>query len=300
MSPTQIQAVPYVKQQLEPASWQQQRIDHRQRIGELIDGYLERRSHQRKDPVMDFLFEYYAFRPSYLKSWTPGLGTLLLEGSSADWRFEEMAQTQGDCYLDVSYFDEDRISAAQWILDVLQKSADSKPSFGCFGMHEWAMVYKADRVRHDYLSLRMEKDELAEFVESRPLVCTHFDAFRFFTEEAKPQNRHHLSRNNFADMEQPGCLHTNMDLYKWAFKMYPWISSNTIRKAFELAVETRYMDMKASPYDLRERGLEPIKIETEQGRQEYMERQRAIFEKSQPIRRQLINEYEQLLEAVSR
>ena len=80
--------------------------------------------------------------------------------------------------------------------------------------------------------------------------------------------------------------------------MYPWISSNTIRKAFELAVETRYMDMKASPYDLRERGLEPIKIETEQGRQEYMERQRAIFEKSQPIRRQLIIEYEQLLEAV--
>ena len=179
MSPTQIQAVPYVKRKLEPTSWQQQRKDHRQRISELIDDYLERRSHQRKDPVMDFLFEYYAFRPSYLKSWTPGLGTLLLEGSSADWRFEEMAHTQGNCYLDITYFDKDRISAAQWILDVLQKSADSKPSFGCFGMHEWAMVYKADRVRHDYLSLRMEKDELAEFVESRPLVCTHFDDFRF-------------------------------------------------------------------------------------------------------------------------
>ena len=81
--------------------------------------------------------------------------------------------------------------------------------------------------------------------------------------------------------------------------MYPWISSNTIRHAFELAVETRVMDMKASPYDLRERGLAPIKIETDEGRQEYMQKQKAIFEKSQPIRRQLITEYQALLEAVS-
>src|SRR5699024_11601826 len=79
---------------------------------------------------------------------------------------------------------------------------------------------------------------------------------------AKPRNKYELSRQKFSQMEQPGCLHTNMDLYKWTFKMYPWISSETIRKAFELAVETRMMDMKASPYDLRERGLEPIKIET--------------------------------------
>jgi hypothetical protein len=166
-------------------------------------------------------------------------------------------------------------------------------------MHEWAMVYKADRVRHDYLSLRMEKEELAKFVESRPLVCTHFDAFRFFTDEAKPQNKFELNRDKFAEMEQPGCLHTNMDLYKWAFKMYPWIASNTIRQAFELAVETRVMDMKASPYDLRDRGLEPIKIETDEGRRKYMQKQMAIYEKSQPIRRQLIEEYHYLLDIVA-
>src|SRR5699024_1843308 len=162
-------------------------------------------------------------------------------------------------------------------------------------MHEWAMVYKAEHIRHGYLELRMEMDELAAFVESRALVCTHFDAFRFFTDPAKPQNKYELNRQKFSHMEQPGCLHTNMDLYKWTFKMYPWISSKTIRKAFELAVETRVMDMKASPYDLRERGLEPIKIETEEGRLEYVEKQRAIFEKSQPLRRQLIRAYQQML-----
>ncbi len=299
MLSSQTKSIPYIKERLQPAEWKHQKNSHCQEISELIDDYLDQRSQQHKDPVMDFLFEYYAFRPSHLKSWSPGFGCLLLEGKSEDWRFEEMDSADGDCFLNTDHFPDDRISSLQWILEVLKQSAERKPSFGCFGMHEWAMVYKADNIRHNHLSLRMDKQELSEFVESRPLVCTHFDAFRFFTDEAKPQNKFELNRDHFADMEQPGCLHTNMDLYKWAFKMYPWISSNTIRRAFELAVETRYVDMKASPYDLRERGLEPIKIETDEGRRVYMERQKAIFEKSQPIRRQLIEEYEQLLSAVS-
>lgn len=264
----------------------------------MIDDYLDARSQQQKDPVMDFLFEYYAFRPSHLKRWSPGLGTLLVDGQKGNWSFQEMNTDQADSYLDIKHFDRDRTSAVEWILEVLEQSAHRKPSFGCFGMHEWAMVYKAQNIRHNHLSLRMEMDELAEFVESRPLVCTHFDAFRFFTEEAKPQNKFDLQRDNFQEMEQPGCLHTNMDLYKWAFKMYPWISSETIRQAFELAVETRVMDMKASPYDLRHRGLEPIKIETEEGRLQYVKQQREIFNKSQPIRQQLIEEYQHLLDTV--
>ncbi|MEL7833963.1 3-methyladenine DNA glycosylase [Fodinibius sp. Rm-B-1B1-1] len=300
MISTETKMPAYILKQLSPKQWQQQKHNHSQAISELIDDYLERRSHQQKDPVLDFLFEYYAFRPSYLKRWSPGLGTLLKDSSVNDWMFDEMETTGGNCFLDIRHFDKDRISAVKWILNVLEQSLDRKPSFGCFGMHEWAMVYKADRVRHDYLSLRMDKDELAEFVESRPLVCTHFDAFRFFTDEAKPQNKFALNRDTFAEMEQPGCLHTNMDLYKWGFKMYPWISSNTIRQAFELAIETRVMDMKASPYDLRDRGLEPIKIETDKGRQEYMQKQMSIYEKSQPIRRQLIKEYKHLLETLSK
>jgi hypothetical protein len=132
-------------------------------------------------------------------------------------------------------------------------------------------------------------------VESRPLVCTHFDAFRFFSEPAKPLNKHELSRRDFSENEQAGCLHTNMDLYKWAFKGYPWISSKTIRSAFELAIEARHIDMQASPYDLSGRGLEPIKIETEAGRMEYLRKQKAIFQKSLPIRESLIEEYRYII-----
>jgi len=131
-------------------------------------------------------------------------------------------------------------------------------------------------------------------VESQPVVCTHFDAFRFFSKKARPLNKFKPSREKFIDMEQPGCLHTNMDLYKWAFKMYPWISSKLILEAFELALETRKMDMKASPYDLRKYGYEPIKIETEEGREEYRQLQKYIWRKSIPIRDKLLKSYRRL------
>jgi hypothetical protein len=297
MIATQKDSVPaYIQCRLSPDEWKEKRSEHRQLIAGMLDDYLEKRSRQQKDPVMDFLFEYYAFRPSHLRRWSPGVGTLLINGGQVDWSFNEMATIGKDCLLDITHFSADRISSLKWILNVLKKSADRKPSFGCFGMHEWAMVYKANHVRHDYLSLRMEMDELAEFVESRPLLCTHFDAFRFFTEDAKPQNKFELNRGKFPEMEQAGCLHTNMDLYKWSFKMYPWISGDTLRRAFKLAVETRVIDMKASPYDLRHRGLEPIRIETKEGREEYIKEQKAIFEKAKPIRKELIKEYEQMLD----
>jgi hypothetical protein len=162
-------------------------------------------------------------------------------------------------------------------------------------MHEWAMVYRAEEVRHDQIPLRLTDDEIAEFVESRPLLCTHYDAFRFFTNKARPLNKNKLSRENFGEMEQPGCVHTNMDLYKWAFKLYPWISSEIIREAFFNAVETRKVDMQASPYDVTEFGLKPIKIETEAGRKEYIERQTEIYENSIPVRKNVIEGYEKCL-----
>jgi|SRR5699024_1469089 len=286
----------YRKTVLSKAQWKQQKTDHEEAVGQLIDDYLDARSRQRKDPIMDFLFEYYAFRPSYLRRWSPGVGVALENGQTYSRYFKEMKSSENGAFLDLRRFPENRISSLQWILEVLQKTAERPPAFGCFGMHEWAMVYKAEHIRHDYLNLRMDMDELTDFVDSRPLVCTHFDAFRFFTEEAKPQNKYELNQDKFQQTEQPGCLHTNMDLYKWAFKMYPWISSKTILRAFKLALETRTVDMKASPYDLRERGHQPIKIETEEGRLEYVKQQRAIFKKSQPIRQQLISEYQQLIQ----
>lgn len=288
---------PHIHTTFECQKWLHHSQKHKNLLSDILDPYLDKRSRQIKDPVLDFLFEYYHFRPAQLMRWSPGIGIALdtSDAASALPEISELTIDRNCAYLDPTSFPDNRKESAVWILELLEKSSSKKPSFGCFGMHEWAMVYKADKVRHNQLPLRMGQDELAEFVESRPIVCTHFDAFRFFTREARPMNKHDLTRQNFLQNEQAGCIHTNMDLYKWAFKMYPWISSERVREAFLLAVDARYIDMQASPYDLRSHGLEPICIETVQGRQIYLSKQKEIYEKSCPIRQKLIEEYRELI-----
>ena len=284
---------------LPESEWSSLKGNHEETLSKILDPYLEKRSRQMKDPVLDFLFEYYAFRPSHLMRWSPGLGVALQFSQKenlpeiSDLRIEE---TQA--FLDPALFPKKRLKSLRWILELLKKNSAKKPMFGCFGMHEWAMVYRADEVRHDQIPLRLSDDEIAEFVESRPLVCTHFDAFRFFTDKAKPLNKNSLNRETFQDTEQPGCLHTNMDLYKWAFKLYPWISSELIRETFLNAVDIRKTDMQASPYDAREFGLKPIKIETEAGRKEYLDLQTQYFENSMSIRKNLIEAYERVIQKI--
>ncbi len=286
-----------INSELNNEDWIRQIKEHKENVSERIDRYLDLRQEHRKDPVMDFLFEYYAFRPSHLRRWSPGFG-ILLRGSKDDAypELSELSINEDGAYLNPDFFPDKRKKSIRWILDLLEKSRRKKPSFGCFGMHEWAMVYKKDedQIRHSDIPLRMNGEELAEFVESRPLVCTHFDAFRFFSKPARPMNKFKLSRDSFAETEQAGCIHTNMDLYKWAFKGFPWISSKVILKAFDLAVEARTVDMKASPYDLEAYSLEPIKIESESGRMKYLEAQKSIYKRSKPIRERLIEEYRQL------
>ncbi|MAL17751.1 MAG: 3-methyladenine DNA glycosylase [Balneola sp.] len=282
--------------QVSESEWLQEKSAHEHRVSDLLDDYLAARSRHEKNPVMDFLFEYYAFRPSGLRRWSPGMGVKLAFSDFDQLpEISELTLDDGVAFLDLALFPKKRISSLEWMIQMLENTQSSRPSFGCFGMHEWAMVYKSDNPRHNQVPMRMERDELAEFVESRPLLCTHFDAFRFFTKPAQPMNKFELSREKFHEMEQPGCIHSNMDLYKWAFKMYPWIPSSLILDAFELAVEARHIDMQASPYDLRDQGLEPIKIETDAGRKEYKAKQEMIFQKGLPIRQRILDKMKEVL-----
>jgi hypothetical protein len=151
------------------------------------------------------------------------------------------------------------------------------------------MVYKqsAEQVRHSGYELRMTPEALAAFVQSQTVCCTHHDAFRFYTPEARPLNTAQPSFETRLEMEQAGCLHANMDLYKWAYKLWPWVGSDLVADAFEVAVAGRAMDMRASPYDLASLGFEPIRIETEEGRAEYRAEQRRISDLAEPVREKL-------------
>ena len=115
------------------------------------------------------------------------------------------------------------------------------------------MVYRSGDVRHDRVPLRLGAagtDTVVEAEVAGPLRCSHFDAFRFFSAEAAPRNAGSPSRATQQDWEQPGCLHANMDLYKWSYKLSPLIDSEMLLDCLELAAAAREIDMRASPYDL--------------------------------------------------
>ena len=163
------------------------------------------------------------------------------------------------------------------------------------------MVYRqsAEQVRHGDWPLRLGPARTDLVVESHQIRCSHFDAFRFFTEPARPLNTLALSRDSQVAMEQPGCLHANMDLYKWAYKLSPAISSDLTLDCFDLAHEVRELDMRAAPYDLRDLGYEPVEIETAEGKATYVAAQRGFATRAQVLRRRLIDACETLLGAAA-
>jgi hypothetical protein len=167
---------------------------------------------------------------------------------------------------------------------------------GCFGLHEWAMVYgQAEQRRHGAWPLRLGAEGTDAVVRAMPVRCTHYDAFRFFTPGARPLNKLAPTLEARVDNEQPGCVHVTMDLFKWAMKAQPWVSAELAADAFELAHVARTVDMRASPYDFSAIGLKPIAIETAEGRSEYETEQRRLSALAEPVRARLIAELERAL-----
>lgn len=170
--------------------------------------------------------------------------------------------------------------------NILRATENQRAQFGCFGLHEWAMVYRQDDHRHE-VALRLSQAATDAVVDGHQLTCTHFDAFRFFTPEAVPLNRRVLRRDQQAASEQPGCLHANMDLYKWAVKLGPLAPGRLLLDCFELARDIRELDMRASPYDLEEWGYSPVRIESAEGKAEYVAYQRRFAERAAVLRSEL-------------
>lgn len=290
---------PFFEEILAPEDWKARKVQLENTLVPLLHDHLKRRSQHRKDPVVDFLFEYYSFRPNLLLRWSPGMA-VALQGEEADrfLQYKGFVRSPVGIILDPALFPPHRLRTVQWIRLLLAQTQQRQPMWNCFGMHEWAMVYRIDQPRHAQVPLRLSNQQIADFVESRPLLCTHFDAFRFFTPAAQPLNRLQLTRDVQENYEQPGCLHANMDLYKWAYKIYPWLPSELLVDTFLLAYEARQLDMRASPYLMTEPGWEPVCVETPEGRQQYQELQSAITQRAVPLRARLLQTYDRLLQAV--
>lgn len=245
--------------------------------------------------------------------WSPGLN-VLLEGAQPNERHlpSRGAQRTADgVQYRVPKLSRKFAENIVWTRQLLEKTSKRPPVFYCFGVHEWAMLYSKDgspipaEKRQQHLPLRVPQATINAVVESRPLQCTHFDAFRFFQPEAKPLNsiQHFLTRDQQASHEQPGCIHASMDLFKYCMHLFPFVSSDLLTDALELAIEARIVDMRASPYDLTafpDLGFQssPIEVDTASGRRQYALEQERVFARAQPLRQRVIDAYDQVIEQI--
>jgi hypothetical protein len=279
---------------LEWEEWQSICDTHLAEARVFTDGPRFRRDRGEPHPVEDFLFRYYPYPIALLELWQPEFGVSLrfhdIEALPARFLGKRYRTADGLCELDRESISGKERQRLAWIRSLLAATQGHAPNFACHGLHEWAMVYRAEEIRHSSLApLRLAQGEIDSLVESRPIACTHHDAFRFFSKQALPLNRIQPTLDTRHENEQPGCVHANMDLYKWAAKSMPWIGSDLLLETFRLAVLLRDLDMRASPYDLSAWGVVPVKIETTEGRREYEAEQRKLADAARGLRGKLID-----------
>lgn len=280
---------------LSTEEWTRRKLHHQRTVDQLTAGAAARRSHGERHPVWDFMFTYYPIKPGILRRWYPGAGRCL-EISETEVELPQhkdyfVTTTRGDQQwweLDLDRVWAQRGKTITYIHRLLSLTEQRPAQLGCFGLHEWAMVYHSG-TRHPE-PLRLGAAGTDAVVESSTIKCTHYDAFRFFTDDAVPLNQHQPTRETQPNLEQPGCLHATMDLYKWAAKLGPLLPGEVWLSTFELACDVRQLDMEASPYDLQAWGFEPVKIETPAGRAEYVRRQQALMQRGQKLRRTILEE----------
>ncbi|MBM0124814.1 3-methyladenine DNA glycosylase [Pimelobacter simplex] len=275
--------------------WRRRAAEHAARIDRYVAPHLARRGAAVKHPVFDFLFTYYSHRPAQLRRWHPGFGVVVGPGSELEG-LKGYATADGGVTVAASYLASQRPLISS-LHQLLTATADRAPHFGCFGLHEWAMVYRLaeDETRHADWPLRLGPTGTDDVVEGHRIACSHFDAYRFFTPPARPLNTLRPGRDDRPAFEQPGCLHAGMDLYKHAFRLSPLVCSDLVADCFELAWDIRTLDMRAAPYDLADLGFEPVRIETAEGKAAYAEAQRGFSERGAPLRARLVEECERLL-----
>jgi hypothetical protein len=305
------------------------RAHHEARADALTAGHRARKQRGEKHPVDDFLFTYYPFSPARMRRWHPGwqvaypasadpspergpVGDVQMDGSRS-WYVDLPPAEPSDPALsaapstgtavalrraDVARYLAERADAFGFMVRLLRASSlDSRrPNFACFGLHEWAMVYHLGpgQRRHEDLPLRLGQAETDAVVERERLVCSHVDAFRFFTPDAVPRNSMTPTRDTQARRDNPACLHVGMDLYKWAMKLVPLLPSDLVLDCFEHARTTRVLDMEASPYDVRGLGYGVVPIETADGKAEYRRRQEDLAVTADALRRRILEVVEPL------
>lgn len=281
-------------------------------VGKSGNSLKERQHLVHNHPIYNFLHTYYRYSTDSLLKYSPGLLMVSnrLVGATQSDLDEGLLHDQylvfdrkGGARYDIkelageSKQSRKKLDTLKRNLQILKSSSQRQPLFSCYGLHEWAMLYKNNEKHQNALDTRLSQEQIDAVVESNPLRCTHYDAFRFFAKDAQGLNRLPLTRSMQVEKEQTACIHATMDLFKYAYILYPLCSSKLLRDTLKVALRARYIDMRASPYDVSafEGCHEAIRVESEEGRKEYAREQEALLEISAPLRAQLTKIYDQVL-----
>src|SRR4051794_8561572 len=144
-TPPTLTAVEAVLTVLEQGQWQPLAAAHEARVDAWVEPHLARRGAGVKHPVEDFLFGYYSFRPAALRRWHPGYG-VGLRGAEPLRSYETRSGVTRVAPAVLA----ERQPLLREIHTLLAATASRTPHFGCFGLHEWAMVHRLpqEQVRH--------------------------------------------------------------------------------------------------------------------------------------------------------
>ena len=145
-------------------------IQHRQRIERLLGGNVYK---DKNHPIFNFLFQYFHFNTRRLLSYSPGLGyDLSHEVDDYCLNVPELMQytckqPDGKVLLSPAStrLEPKKKQAMITTLTLLRNCYVKPPNFGCFGLHEWAMLYRYDDMSnlnnnnkaHQSLPLRLSR-----------------------------------------------------------------------------------------------------------------------------------------------
>jgi hypothetical protein len=206
--------------------WKSEAIDHIQDMDFLLyppGKSLKERTHLVKQhPIYNFIHTYYRYSTQNVKKYSPGLDIVMKVIDIDDDRShlnQKYLKSSAEGYYYELPREDSPTSKFGWISlsktrDLLHSTANKQPFYGCFGLHEWAMLYSGRRdtskkteERHQKeLPLRVSQEVIDAAVESsNALKCTHYDAFRFFHPAAQPLNAVSMMTRDFQkENEQPG------------------------------------------------------------------------------------------------
>ena len=248
--------------------WRSLERAHEQRVDALTAEHLTRRAGGRRHPVEDFLFTYYSHRPAQLRRWHPGAGVALAGARRPARAGASTGSTATAPSLDVEALLAARGESVRFVRDLLARTASRPAQLGCFGLHEWAMVYRQDpeQVRHADWPLRLGADGhgRGRRVAPDPLLALRRLPLLHAAGPAA-QRPHADTRGTRRTWSSRAACTPTWTSTSGRTSSAPAVPSELSLDCFELARDVRELDMRASPYDLRELGYEPVRIETPRG-----------------------------------